>query len=50
MDTKEQLEARIKHLEYVIVKARQEFRKGSDPIECRAWLFRIDIDESKHKE
>ena len=43
----EKLERQVKSLERIIVKARREFRMGGDPIEARAWLFRIDIDESK---
>lgn len=44
------LRRRVSSLENIIVRARQEFRKGSDPVDCRAWLFRIDIDEAPYKE
>jgi hypothetical protein len=44
------LQTRVAALELTIVRARREFRKGGDPIDCRAWLFRIEIDESKYPE
>jgi hypothetical protein len=41
---------RIEDLETIIVRARQAFRKGEDPVDCRSWLFRVEIDEALYPE
>jgi hypothetical protein len=42
------LERRVRTLEHIIVMSRKTFRSGGDPIEARAWLFRVDIDEDEY--
>jgi len=42
------LERRVYTLEHIIVMSRKTFRGGGDPIDARAWLFRVDIDEDKY--
>jgi hypothetical protein len=44
------LESRLRELERVIVMSRREFRDGGDPVDARAWLFRVEIDEDKYEE
>lgn len=44
------LSSRVRSLEYVVVSARREFRRGGDPVDARSWLFRVEIDESKFAE
>ena len=39
---------RVSELERVIVNARREFRNGGDPVDARAWLFRVTIDEDQY--
>jgi len=42
-------ERRVSVLERVIVMARRSFRsRKDDPIEPRAWLFRVEIDEESY--
>jgi len=41
---------RVAELERIITRSRQEFRKGGDPVDSRAWLFRVEIDESLYTE
>ena len=48
--TKESLLKRVSELERVIVNARREFRSGGDPVDARAWLFRVTIDEGRYAE
>ena len=40
-------ESRIRQLERVIVESRKCFR-DRDPLEARAWLFRVKVDEDKY--
>lgn len=42
------LSRRVSELEDIIVKARREFRASSDPVDARAWLFRVEIDEDQY--
>ena len=42
------LERRVHTLERIIVMSRKTFRGGGDPLDARAWLFRVDIDEDKY--
>jgi len=38
---------RVRELEHAIVKCRREFRKCGDPVDARAWLFRVTVDEDQ---
>lgn len=46
--SRESLLHRITELERVIVEARREFRRGGDPVDARAWLFRVTVDEQRY--
>ena len=51
-DTRENIQEallqRISRLERVIVEARRNFRERN-PLESRAWLFRVEIDEDRYE-
>lgn len=48
MMNEQELKARILELERAIVESRRCFRE-SDPLEARAWLIRVEVDEGKFK-